>query len=184
MRPGLVFRRPSGVSSQFARDYSNLFSYLVFHPSQEDSSKYLNKIAALSLELVFRQIPGHSVHGRRMSRFRALPFRDRCSLLQPVRDGVLRVGPPPRCLRPRPALALAFLRRARPLSLPDPWVRPEPLPTNPAWPFLEPRAHRGHARRNPPVSPPPRSPPTRSGREWPTSAEQTRTLPQERLSPG
>ena len=96
-----------------------------------------------------------------MSCFRALPFRHRCSLLQPVRDGVLRVGPPPRCLCPCPALALAFLRRARPLSLPDPWVRPEPLPTNPAWPFLEPRAHRGHAHRNPPASPPP-PPPIRS----------------------
>src|SRR5450759_2250936 len=133
-------------SSKFACDYSNLFPYLVFHPSQEDSSKYLKKIAALSLELVFRQIPGQSIQGRWMTRFRALPFRRRRQLLQSVRDGVFRVGPPPRCLRPRPALALAFLRRARPLSLPDPWVRPEPLPTNPAWSFIEPRAHRGHAR--------------------------------------
>ncbi len=144
------------------RDYGYLGSHLVFHASQEDSRQYLKKIAALRLELVFRQVPGQSIQGRWMTRFRALPFRRRCPLLQPVRDGVLRVRTTPRCLRPRPALALAFLRRARPLSLPDPWVRPEPLPTNPAWPFLEPRAHRGHAHRNPPASPPPLPPPIRS----------------------
>jgi hypothetical protein len=137
----------------------------------------------LSLELVFRQIPGQSIQRRRMPRLRPLPFRQRRPFLQSVRNRVPRVEQPPRRLRLRTPLPLAFLRRARPLPLPDPWVGPEPFSTKPAWPLIEPRAHRGHAHRNPRVPPPPPLAP-RSPRGWTTSGEQTRTTSQERLRAG
>ena len=158
-----------------------MLPYLVFHASQEDSSEYLKKIAALSLELVFRHIPGQSIQRWRMPRLRPLPFRQRRPFLQSVRNRVPRVDQPPRRLRLRTPLPLAFLLRARPLPLPDPCVRPEPFSTKPAGPFVEPRAHRGHAHRNPRVPLPP-LPVPRSRRGWTTSGEQTRTTSQERLS--
>ena len=136
----------------------------------------------MSLELVFRQIPGQSIQRWRMPRLRPFPFRQRRPLLQSVRNRVPRVDQPPRRLRLRTPLPLAFLLRARPLPLPDPCVRPEPFSTKPAGPFVEPRAHRGHAHRNSRVPLPP-LPMPRSRRGWTTSGEQTRTTSQERLSP-
>jgi hypothetical protein len=139
----------------FPRDSSYFASHLVFRPCQEDSSEDLHEFAPLSLELVFRHIPGKSVQWWWMARCRPLPFRQRCPLLHPVRDGVLRIAPAPRRLRLCTPLPLAFLFRARVLPRTHPLIRPEPSSAKPAWPFLEPRVHRSHGCReseSPPTS--------------------------------
>lgn len=68
---------------------------------------------------------------------------------------LVRVAAPPRRLRFRTALELAFLVRARLLPRTHPLIRPEPFSTIPAWPLLQPRAHPHQARRPSTSSPPP-----------------------------
>ena len=139
----------------FPRDSRYFPSYLVFRPRQKDSCQYLNEFAALCLELVFHEIPGQSVQGRWMlGRGRPIVVGLRRLHLHPIRRRVLRIPAPPGCLRLRPALALAFPVRARPLPRAHPLIRPEPFSTIPAWPLLQPRAHPLQARRTS-TSPPP-----------------------------
>jgi hypothetical protein len=146
------------MCGDFPRDSGYFAPYLVFRPRQEDSSQYLNKFAALGLELIFREIPGQSVQRRWMpGRRRPIILGLRRPRLHPIRHRVLRIAAPPRRLRFRPALALAFLIRARPLPRAHPAVRPKPFSTIPAWSFLQRRAHPHQARRlstSPPQPPP------------------------------
>jgi hypothetical protein len=85
---------------------------------------------------------------------RPLPFRQCRSLLHPVRDRILRIAAAPRRLRLRTPALLAFLCRAPVLPRTHSLIRPEPSSTKPAWPLLDPRAHRRQRRRNRRAPPP------------------------------
>ena len=126
-----LFRR-RGKCAGNPRRISYIRPELVFPGAQQKSAQNANEISALRSELVFRQIPGELVQRRWHSQRFGGRIRRNCTLLDPVRGCVLRVSRAPVCLCLLTPGCLALRFAAGALSISDSWVRPKPLPADPA----------------------------------------------------